>query len=78
MEETKSIDALNEILSEAQQEFAELGSSDLLGSNESQRQLYFAHYSLLKRLISSIESFLNEDRKLRKLESQVQKARTRV
>jgi hypothetical protein len=72
MEETN--EALNEILSEAKQEFIELGSSDLLGINESQRQLYFARYSLLKRLISSIESFLDEDQKLRKLESQVQEA----
>ncbi len=72
MEETN--EALNEILSEAKQEFIELGSSDLLWINENQRQLYFAHYSLLKKLISSIESFLNEDRKLRKLESQLQKA----
>ncbi|MCJ7631638.1 hypothetical protein MUP77_04455 [Candidatus Bathyarchaeota archaeon] len=74
MEETSSFGSLNEILSEAQQEFSELGSLDLLASNESQCKLYFARYSLLKQLICSIESFLNEDRKLRQLESQVQKA----
>jgi len=71
MDEMKSLDVLSKVLSDAREEFAVLASWDLLGTTEGERQLYFARYSLLKELILSIESFLNEDKRLRQLEMQV-------
>ncbi len=61
---------MNQVLSEAQQEFSTLASSDLLGISDDEKRLYFARYSLLKKLISSIESYLDEDRKMRQLENE--------
>jgi len=55
---------LRQVLSKAQEEYAALTSWDLLRANDDERQLYFARYSLLKQLISSIESYLDENRRL--------------
>ena len=65
MEEGKSIDqALNEVLVKAREDFQALASINLVGTTESERKTYFAQYSLLKELISTIESFLDGSRRI--------------
>jgi len=75
MEEMKGMEeVLRQVLSKAREEYGVLASWDnLLGAHEDERQLYFARYSLLKQLISSIGSFLDENQKLRQLELQLRK-----
>jgi len=75
MSEIKNLEEiLGQILSKARDEYGLLASWDnLLTTNDEEQQIYFARYSLLKRLINSIESFLDESRRLQRLELQLRK-----
>lgn len=64
---------LRQVLSKAQEEYATLASWDLLRTNDDGCKLYFTRYSLLRHLIRSIESFLDENQRLKQSETEVAK-----
>ena len=75
MEEIERLDVvLRQVLSKAQDEYATMASWDLLRTNDEEIKIYFVRYSLLKRLINSLESFLDENQRLQQLELQLRKA----
>ena len=66
----KSIESIHTVLLEARREYSQLESQDLLRANPDERQLYFAKYSLLRKLIGFLDSFIVESQRLRQLEQQ--------
>jgi hypothetical protein len=64
----KSYESIHTVLMEARREYSQLEFQNLLGANPDERQLYFAKYSLLRKLIGSLDSFIVESQRLRQLE----------
>lgn len=53
---------LRQILEKAREEYRDLEDLDLLKTNKDELQTYFRHADVLKGLISSIESYLDENK----------------
>jgi hypothetical protein len=65
MGETVGLDSvLARILVRAREEYMTLEDQELLLINPGEQEIYFRHSTLLKQLISSIESFLDENHRL--------------
>jgi hypothetical protein len=73
IEEMKSFEALRIVLKEARKDYTALETQPLIGMDEDQRRLYFARYSLLKELLTSMESLLDANRRLTQLETEYSK-----
>ena len=58
---------LSLLLLKAREEYVTLSSQDLFAAKHDEREFYFARYSLLKHFISSVESLLDENRKVQRL-----------
>jgi hypothetical protein len=69
IEQMKSFEALREVLKEARKDYTALGTQSLIGLDEDQRRLYFARYSLLKELLTSMEALFDANRRLTQLET---------
>ena len=69
IEEMKSFEALREVLKEARKDYTALETQSLIGLDEDQRRLYFARYSLLKELLTSMEALFDANRRLTQLET---------
>jgi PhoPQ-activated pathogenicity-related protein len=55
------------VLLRAREEYQVLEGQELLGVSPDEREIYFRHSALLRQLIGSIESFLDEKQRLNQL-----------
>jgi hypothetical protein len=62
-------EALDQVLYKAREEYEVLSDQDVLKIVGDERQVYFTRYSMLKQLISSVESYLQNQKKLQQLKS---------
>jgi hypothetical protein len=68
MGETVELDSvLARILVRAREEYMSLEGQELLRIGPGEREIYFRHSALLRQLIGSIESFLDENHRLDQL-----------
>jgi hypothetical protein len=68
MGEAVGIEAvLARVLLRAREEYSVLEGQELFRIGPGEREIYFRHSTLLRQLISSIESFLDENQRLSKL-----------